>query len=115
MYVSFLLLLFVTATKFCRSNISFMHPLFLYVRKRLNFMLFLLTTKNNEPCWFLQVSDAIEMLVRMSHRGACGCKTNTGDGTGILVALPHEFFKEGTLFFSVDILFLGFLTCYNKA
>ncbi|KAJ9539597.1 hypothetical protein OSB04_026103 [Centaurea solstitialis] len=34
------------------------------------------------------------MLVRMSHRGACGCETNTGDGAGILVGLPHEFFKE---------------------
>ncbi|XP_010913556.1 glutamate synthase 1 [NADH], chloroplastic [Elaeis guineensis] len=42
------------------------------------------------------VADAIEMLVRMSHRGACGCETNTGDGAGILVALPHDFYKEVT-------------------
>lgn len=40
------------------------------------------------------ITDALEMLVRMSHRGACGCETNTGDGAGILLALPHEFFKE---------------------
>ncbi|KAK4793540.1 hypothetical protein SAY86_023975 [Trapa natans] len=40
------------------------------------------------------VTDALEMLVRMSHRGACGCETNTGDGAGILVALPHEFYQE---------------------
>ncbi|XP_010266511.1 PREDICTED: glutamate synthase 1 [NADH], chloroplastic isoform X1 [Nelumbo nucifera] len=40
------------------------------------------------------VTDALEMLIRMSHRGACGCETNTGDGAGILVALPHGFFKE---------------------
>ncbi|KAJ9679825.1 hypothetical protein PVL29_021667 [Vitis rotundifolia] len=40
------------------------------------------------------VTDAVEMLVRMSHRGACGCETNTGDGAGILVGLPHDFFKE---------------------
>ncbi|KAH7854688.1 hypothetical protein Vadar_016798 [Vaccinium darrowii] len=40
------------------------------------------------------VTDAMEMLVRMAHRGACGCETNTGDGAGILVALPHEFYKE---------------------
>ncbi|XP_076953678.1 glutamate synthase 1 [NADH], chloroplastic-like isoform X1 [Bidens hawaiensis] len=40
------------------------------------------------------VTDAIEMLVRMSHRGACGCETNTGDGAGILVGLPHEFYRE---------------------
>ncbi|XP_043689612.1 glutamate synthase 1 [NADH], chloroplastic-like isoform X1 [Telopea speciosissima] len=42
------------------------------------------------------VTDAMEMLVRMSHRGACGCETNTGDGAGILVALPHGFFTEVT-------------------
>ncbi|XP_047324455.1 glutamate synthase 1 [NADH], chloroplastic-like isoform X2 [Impatiens glandulifera] len=39
------------------------------------------------------VTDAIEMLVRMSHRGACGCETNTGDGAGILVGLPHDFYQ----------------------
>ncbi|KAF5191488.1 Glutamate synthase [NADH], amyloplastic [Thalictrum thalictroides] len=40
------------------------------------------------------ITDALEMLVRMAHRGACGCETNTGDGAGILVALPHGFFTE---------------------
>lgn len=34
------------------------------------------------------------MLIRMSHRGACGCETNTGDGAGIHVALPHDFYEE---------------------
>ncbi|MCO5568957.1 hypothetical protein L7F22_022660 [Adiantum nelumboides] len=29
------------------------------------------------------VTDALEMLVRMAHRGACGCETNTGDGAGL--------------------------------
>ena len=29
------------------------------------------------------VLDANEMLVRMSHRGACGCEVNTGDGAGL--------------------------------
>lgn len=51
-------------------------------------------------CCFLQITDALEMLVRMSHRGACGCETNTGDGAGILLALPHEFFKEARIFVS---------------
>ncbi|XP_040970575.1 glutamate synthase 1 [NADH], chloroplastic [Gossypium hirsutum] len=40
------------------------------------------------------ITDALEMLIRMSHRGACGCETNSGDGAGILVALPHDFYKE---------------------
>ena len=28
------------------------------------------------------VIDANQMLVRMSHRGGCGCEVNTGDGAG---------------------------------
>ncbi|XP_014504412.1 glutamate synthase [NADH], amyloplastic isoform X2 [Vigna radiata var. radiata] len=40
------------------------------------------------------VTDALEMLVRMTHRGACGCEANTGDGAGILVSLPHVFYQE---------------------
>ena len=35
--------------------------------------------------------DARDMLDSMSHRGACGCEANTGDGAGFLTALPHEF------------------------
>ncbi len=40
------------------------------------------------------VADAIHMLERMDHRGACGCDPNTGDGAGILIQIPHEFFVE---------------------
>lgn len=28
------------------------------------------------------VVDANQMLVRMSHRGGCGCEPNSGDGAG---------------------------------
>jgi glutamate synthase (NADPH/NADH) large chain len=37
------------------------------------------------------VSQALTMLEHMEHRGACGCEENTGDGAGILTALPHDF------------------------
>ncbi|GAB3164836.1 glutamate synthase large subunit [Telluribacter humicola] len=40
------------------------------------------------------VADAIHMLERMDHRGACGCDPNTGDGAGILIQIPHEYFVE---------------------
>lgn len=40
------------------------------------------------------VADAIKMLERMDHRGACGCDPNTGDGAGILLQIPHEFFLD---------------------
>jgi glutamate synthase (NADPH/NADH) large chain len=37
------------------------------------------------------VRDAEHLLCRMDHRGARGAEANTGDGAGILTALPHEF------------------------
>ena len=37
------------------------------------------------------MEDALVMLHRMDHRGACGCEANTGDGAGILTALPHDY------------------------
>ena len=43
------------------------------------------------------VADALEMLVRMTHRGACGCEYHTGDGAGCLVAIPHAFLAKAVL------------------
>ena len=40
------------------------------------------------------VVDALEALHRLSHRGACGCEANTGDGAGLLTALPHALLSE---------------------
>jgi glutamate synthase (NADPH/NADH) large chain len=40
------------------------------------------------------VTDALKMLMNMEHRGACGCEPNSGDGAGILVQVPHEFFSR---------------------
>ena len=64
------------------------------------------------------VSDACDILARMEHRGACGCEQETGDGAGILVAMPvafmqriakennfdlkDTFFAVGNIFFSKD-------------
>eukprot|EP00775_Hariotina_reticulata_P011474 gene11474-11618_t len=39
------------------------------------------------------VTDALKMLARMAHRGACGCEENTGDGAGMLCAMPDSFFS----------------------
>jgi len=37
------------------------------------------------------IRDAEHLLCRMDHRGARGAEANTGDGAGILTALPHAF------------------------
>ena len=40
------------------------------------------------------VQQALTILVNLDHRGACGCETNTGDGAGILMQVPHGFLKK---------------------
>jgi len=38
--------------------------------------------------------DAHHINARMDHRGGCGFEENTGDGAGVLTALPHSFFRR---------------------
>ena len=40
------------------------------------------------------VEDALRALESLDHRGACGCDPETGDGAGIMLQLPHRFFKR---------------------
>ena len=40
------------------------------------------------------IRKGIEILVNLTHRGACGCDPETGDGAGILIQIPHEFFAR---------------------
>lgn len=40
------------------------------------------------------LDDALRMLRHMAHRGACGCEANTGDGAGILTAIPDAFLRR---------------------
>ncbi len=39
------------------------------------------------------ISQALQILLNLDHRGACGCEPNTGDGAGILIQTPHNFLK----------------------
>ena len=40
------------------------------------------------------VDDSRIMLERMEHRGGTGCDNVTGDGAGILVSIPHDFYYK---------------------
>ncbi len=40
------------------------------------------------------VRQALSVLERLAHRGATGAESETGDGSGILVQLPHGFLSE---------------------
>jgi len=36
----------------------------------------------------------IQVLINLTHRGACGCDPETGDGAGVLIQIPHQFFAK---------------------
>jgi glutamate synthase domain-containing protein 2/glutamate synthase domain-containing protein 1/glutamate synthase domain-containing protein 3 len=40
------------------------------------------------------VLKGIQILINLTHRGACGCDPETGDGAGILIQIPHAFFER---------------------
>jgi len=40
------------------------------------------------------VEDSLIMLRNMEHRGGCGCEPDSGDGAGILIQIPHEYFNK---------------------
>jgi len=40
------------------------------------------------------VLKGLQILINLTHRGACGCDPETGDGAGILIQIPHKFFAR---------------------
>jgi glutamate synthase domain-containing protein 2/glutamate synthase domain-containing protein 1/glutamate synthase domain-containing protein 3 len=40
------------------------------------------------------ITRGIQILANLTHRGACGCDSETGDGAGLLVQIPHAFFAR---------------------
>src|SRR6266704_1702805 len=43
------------------------------------------------------ISQALQVLLNLDHRGACGCEANTGDGAGVLLQVPHKFLQKVAL------------------
>ena len=44
------------------------------------------------------VRKALQILINLEHRGACGCEANTGDGAGILIQMPDAFLRQAVPF-----------------
>jgi len=44
------------------------------------------------------IHDALEILIKLEHRGAVSSDGKTGDGAGILIDIPHTFFIKNTSF-----------------
>jgi glutamate synthase (NADPH/NADH) large chain len=43
------------------------------------------------------IRQGIQVLISLTHRGACGCDPETGDGAGVLIQIPHKFFARECL------------------
>jgi len=53
------------------------------------------------------VRSGLEILVNLTHRGACGCDPLTGDGAGILTQIPHDFFVAKAAELGIQLPALG--------
>ncbi len=49
------------------------------------------------------IAQGLEVLSNLSHRGAEGADPETGDGAGILVQMPHEFFERHCRRLGIDL------------
>ncbi|MFZ5595550.1 MAG: glutamate synthase large subunit [Bacillota bacterium] len=53
------------------------------------------------------VQQALTILKNLDHRGARGSETNTGDGAGILMQIPHGFFEKVLAIAGIHLLPAG--------
>ncbi|HEY7268214.1 MAG TPA: glutamate synthase large subunit, partial [Dehalococcoidia bacterium] len=53
------------------------------------------------------IEQGLEVLINLGHRGACGADPLTGDGAGIMVQMPHEFFREECARLGIDLPHAG--------
>ena len=49
------------------------------------------------------IRKGLEVLINLTHRGAAGCDPETGDGAGILIQIPHEFFVRECAKLSIQL------------
>lgn len=49
------------------------------------------------------LKQGLNILKSLRHRGAVGADSSTGDGSGILIQIPHEFLQEETRKLGIDI------------
>jgi glutamate synthase (ferredoxin) len=49
------------------------------------------------------VRQALQVLINLLHRGACGCEVNTGDGAGILIQMPDRFLRKEARRLGLDL------------
>jgi glutamate synthase (NADPH/NADH) large chain len=58
------------------------------------------------------VSQGLQILVNLTHRGAVGADPLEGDGAGIIIQIPHDFFVETCDFDLPEAGEYGVLNCF---
>ncbi len=53
------------------------------------------------------IQQGLEILRNLTHRGACGCDPLTGDGAGILIQMPDQFFRTKAAEIGITLPALG--------
>jgi len=84
------------------SNSGLYHPSFEHDACGIGFVANIKGNKSHQI-----ISDALTVLENMEHRGACGCENNTGDGAGIMIQMPHEFFFDECMKLGVHLPSFG--------
>jgi glutamate synthase (ferredoxin) len=54
------------------------------------------------------VQQGLTILLNLDHRGAVGSETNTGDGAGILMQMPHKFMRKAAAALGVQLPEAGY-------
>ncbi|MBO8127479.1 MAG: glutamate synthase subunit alpha, partial [Firmicutes bacterium] len=49
------------------------------------------------------ITQALKILRNLTHRGGFGSEANTGDGAGILMQIPHRFFRQSCVQLGIDL------------
>ncbi|HEU4604549.1 MAG TPA: glutamate synthase central domain-containing protein, partial [Steroidobacteraceae bacterium] len=57
------------------------------------------------------LQQGLQVLTNLDHRGACGAETNTGDGAGVLMQMPHKFLTGAAKKIGVDLPNVGEYGC----
>ena len=56
---------------------------------------FVVNIKNKKS--YSVIKDGLDLLCNLNHRGALGADPNSGDGSGMMIQIPHQFFLEQCL------------------
>src|SRR5690606_23307697 len=49
------------------------------------------------------IEQGLTVLENLTHRGACGCDPETGDGAGMLIQLPDAFLRKTAAALRIDL------------